>query len=894
MRSARDDVDRMTGEQQAATELIAAAETETAEQGAALVAAYSAYLAGTVRFRVPDLDDLLSALDAWMDTLDGANPAAAAIDSAVLRATAELGRAQAAVDGERESTRAARAAVTEEIERLTSGGHDAPPSPYTRDERSRQSRPGAPFWKAVDFRRGVTDEQRAGIEAALEAAGILDAWINPDAGLHDAVSGDVIVAPGDDAPAGGLAAVLAPAVDRADPLAAALSDDVVARVLRTIGLGPGAQTWVAADGTFAVGVLAGSWSKESAGYIGEGAREAARRARLRRLRDELAQLDGRLAELSEAAARLAADRDALAAEQSEQPSDDTLRAAHVRLASQHEAKRRIDARLSEAVGLLDERRAVAERARGQAAEFAGDVRLPQGPDELAIVRDALGDYRVALAGLWPAARALRRARDELAKAEEELLAAAEQRDRVDAAATRARAEAEVAAERHRVLVETAGAGVEELYRKLDNVKAELADRDDREGQARDDETRASEARGKAEGRRETLRESIAGAAAERDHAIAELREFAATGLLATALPDLEFPDPATTWVPNPAVALARAINAALDSVDDGDRAWELVQQRVSAEHKLLTDALSRHGHSAGMAVRNGIIVVDVLFQGRSQDIPTLVTALAAETEQRSTLLSAKEREILENHLINEVAGTLQELISDAEDEVRGINVDLEARPTSTGMRLRLQWRTARTAPDGLDRVRDRLLRQTADAWSADDRTMVGAFLQEQINREHIEDAAGGWVDQLTRALDYRSWHEFVIQRYQDGQWRPATGPASGGERVLAASVPLFAAASSFYSSSGNPHAPRLIALDEAFAGVDDDSRAKCLGLLAAFDLDVVMTSEREWGCYPQVPGLAIAQLARRDGIDAVLVTPWRWDGQERVQVERPVPYVPVA
>ncbi len=67
----------------------------------------------------------------------------------------------------------------------------------------------------------------------------------------------------------------------------------------------------------------------------------------------------------------------------------------------------------------------------------------------------------------------------------------------------------------------------------------------------------------------------------------------------------------------------------------------------------------------------------------------------------------------------------------------------------------------------------------------------------------------------------------------------------------------------------------------------DDSRAKCLGLLATIDLDVVMTSEREWGCYPQVPGLAIAQLSRHDGIDAVLVTPWWWDGSERVRVPRP-------
>jgi hypothetical protein len=68
--------------------------------------------------------------------------------------------------------------------------------------------------------------------------------------------------------------------------------------------------------------------------------------------------------------------------------------------------------------------------------------------------------------------------------------------------------------------------------------------------------------------------------------------------------------------------------------------------------------------------------------------------------------------------------------------------------------------------------------------------------------------------------------------------------------------------------------------------VDDDSRAKCMGLLATFDMDVVMTSEREWGCYPQVPGLGICQLTRHEGVDAVLVSPWQWDGRERRRAER--------
>ncbi|MGI8815129.1 MAG: SbcC/MukB-like Walker B domain-containing protein, partial [Pseudonocardia sp.] len=269
-------------------------------------------------------------------------------------------------------------------------------------------------------------------------------------------------------------------------------------------------------------------------------------------------------------------------------------------------------------------------------------------------------------------------------------------------------------------------------------------------------------------------------------------------------------------------------------------------------------------------------------------VPELSAALESDVAERQRLLDEREREILENHLVNEVASTLQELIAEAERQVQLMNAELNDRPTSTGMRLRLEWRPREDGPTGLAEARRRLLRQSSDAWSVDDRAAVGEFLQARIAEMRARDETGTWLDHLTDALDYRGWHRFVIQRYQNGQWRAASGPASGGERVLAASVPLFAAASAHYASAGNPHAPRLVTLDEAFAGVDDNARAKYLGLLAAFDLDVVMTSEREWGCYPEVPGLAIAQLARTDGIAAVLVTNWRWDGNRRTPVPRPL------
>jgi hypothetical protein len=54
-----------------------------------------------------------------------------------------------------------------------------------------------------------------------------------------------------------------------------------------------------------------------------------------------------------------------------------------------------------------------------------------------------------------------------------------------------------------------------------------------------------------------------------------------------------------------------------------------------------------------------------------------------------------------------------------------------------------------------------------------------------------------------------------------------------------------------------------------------------MALIREFDLDFVMTSEREWGCYATLPGVSICQVIRREGIDAVYVSRWTWDGRER-------------
>jgi uncharacterized protein (TIGR02680 family) len=685
------------------------------------------------------------------------------------------------------------------------------------------------------------------------------------------------------------ASLLVPAIDRHDLQAGMLREESVASVLSAIGRYPGTAdadgTWVTTDGRWSNGVLSGAWRKDQAGYIGEGAREGARRARIDSLEQELAEeraaIDGINADLADIEAR----KELLAEEHRTVPPDGGVREAHTEASVERGGLARAREDQAVAVAVWKRRQEELATARARVAEFAEDVKLPADPGELAGVRAGIGAYRVALAGLWPAAEAAHAAIRAAADAESEL---ADSRLLLFEAGERAaetRETAGAAATTYQELLATAGTAVEELQRRLAEVTSALGRNKAVHGVARDRERVAIGARGKADGERGRLRTDVEDAARLRDDAVREFQVFAVTGLLRVAVTSLEIPDTNQPWAATPTVIVARAVNAELDSVDDGDGPWDRIQKRVTEEHKLLADAMARHGHSAGLTLSDGVIVIDVIFQGRRHDLPGLAEALAAEVEQRTMLLSAREREILENHLLNEVAGTLHELISAAEAEVRKMNDELQARPTSTGMKLRLIWQQSRNAPEGLDRVRLKL-RQTIDAWSAADRALVGAFLQQRIAAEHADNPAAGWAEALTSALDYRGWHEFVIQRYQDGQWRPATGPASGGERALVVSVPLFAAASSHYKSAGNPYAPRLIALDEAFAGVDDDSRAKCLGLLATFDMDVVMTSEREWGCYPQVPGLGICHIARQDGIDAVLVTPWRWDGRERRKTEQ--------
>jgi len=866
------------------------ADQQAEQAGDALVQAWSTHCADLGQLRV-DADTLLRQLAEWSARPEGDNPARAMLTGAWQEASHHYATMKASLDAQCQSAQQRRAELGVERDRLLAGEDAFPPEPTTRALDVRMQRLGAPLWRLVDFDPHMDEGERAGLEAALEASGLLDAWLSPDGALTDdegrAWQDASWLRRGDVAGAS-LRDVLLPAVPEDCPVTAA----TLTGVLASVAYGPSndqdlAEAWVSPDGRFRLGTLAGAWRKPKAVYIGHTAREQARQRRLQEIAACLAELDITDAELEQERAGLNANRQQAEREYREAPSDRPLLEAITQAAGAGREAEQARRRWEQADTRRIEAEAAVRDAREQLKRDAADLRLPVEADRLPETEEFLEQFDRAQLQLGEAAGDWRRAWPahlEQHQREEEARRALEE---VENDLTQATEQAEQARIRFETLRRSIGIKVDALLDALRKAKAELQQAETILEGANNRRLTIGEQRAVAENVSKQKEEALVERSNLRTEAAERLHRFALSGLLTSALPDLNLP---SQWSIDPVLNLARRIEQALSHIADDETAWSRVQKQIAEDLNELQRSLSALGHQAVSEPTDFGLTVTIQYQNRA-DRPALVARLLAEDiAQRSELLSAKEREVLENHLQAEIASEIQHLIRAADDRVNMINEELHKRPTTTGVRYRLQWvplTPEEGAPVGLEEARERLLNTSPDLWSAEERSMVGTMLQQQIAAERAradaDNVGSSLIDQLARALDYRHWHRFRIQRQQDGNWRKLSGPASSGERALGLTVPLFAAIASFYGHGASPLAPRLMLLDEAFVGIDDTARAHCMGLVREFDLDFVITSEREWACYAELPGVAICDLRRREGIDAVFVSRWKWDGRAKRQ-----------
>ncbi len=876
------------------------ADTRVEQHGRDLLVAWQSHFDALQQLRLDAGPSPLEALAVWVASLQGDNPARSVLHAAQQTASERLAQHHATLSTERRALGDEQAVLQAERARLEQGEDAAPPPPPYRAPEARDDRDGAPLWQLVDFRDSVDAEQRAGLEAALQAAGLLDAWVTPDGRLHSAKGGPLLHDTHwlERSPQPHSLAEWLLTREDAGREAAPVPATTLQRLLEGVAcstLDDGlAEAWVSFDGRFRLGALGGAWHKPAAAYIGYAARAAARARRLEEIAVRLRQLADELAALQRRFEQHALNRQQAVDEWQNAPGDDALRAAHVEAAARAREFQTARARLEQA----DQQLLVAVQKLGAArqnlASDATDLRLPETRAALQTIDEALQQLTESLHALFQSVRELRDTRVELARQQlrdqEAQLGAKQSAQAWDERC----ALAEEARIRLETLRESVGAQVEELQQRLKDARDRVSDGEAQHKRRNEALRLTGEERARAEQKTQDAQALLAERVATRQSAVFHLQGFAATGLLASAMPDADIPDLRTPWTIEPALTLARRTEQQLANVKDDDDAWTRVQSQISQDYSELGRTLAALSHQAQAETNDYGLVVTIVYQNRPERPDQLSARLAGEIAQRRELLTAGERKVLENHLQAEIAAAVQKLLQDAERQVTAINAELEKRPTSTGVRFRLQWQPlpegVEGAPIGLEAARKRLLNTSTDLWSAEDRRVVGEMLHQRIGIERSRaDVAGGGslLDQLARALDYRHWHRFRVQRWQDGQWRPLSGPASSGERALGLTVPLFAAVSSYYTQSGYAHAPRLVLLDEAFAGIDDAARAHCMGLIHEFDLDFVITSEREWACYAELPGVAICQLQRREGIDAVHVSRWTWDGRARHRDDDP-------
>jgi uncharacterized protein (TIGR02680 family) len=826
---------------------------------------------------VTEDEDWRMLLEGWMEATDTPSPLARRIEAASQSATRLLADERSRCERDVAERTAERQTLQTEIASLRDGRQPEPPAPHTRAAEIRVDRPGAPLWKLCGFRDEIPAANRAGFEAGLEASGLLDAWVTPGGALIDPATQDVFFSAARGQADAGLNRVL-----RAEGALA----EIVPGLLGCIGSAENeGETWVSPDGRWRHGLLRGAWQKPTAEYLGHTAREEARLRRIAELETAVAALDEVIQALERERQRIDERSTQLAAERDRAPGTALLQRAALSLENAGTASAEARARLEEVDQSLARAREVESTARAARDRDADDLGLSawKEPDALNKLEALLGEVREKAAALWPALEALRSAQTALEKA----LAREEgAQNFLSAAMARAHEAQQLATEAeasYAALYEMVGASADQVLQRLNEVREDLRRLGHEEELAR---KKVGDLRVKIaviaekEKSAETDREQHENA---RTEAVRRLQLFAEKKLLEEAGEGLQ-PE-RTELAANPAVELSRRIEQALAEVSSDEDSWKRAQSGIQQQFSELNDQLGMRGyHPQAEVVDEGVFAITCAFHGQAHTMTALRQSLTDEMASREQMLGAREREVIENHLIGEVATELQTLIRAGEDWVRIANDELDRQPASSGIKLRFTWEVDAEAADDLETARRQLLKMTA-AWSPAERDSIGRFLHGRINAERAADESAPWQEHLRRALDYRAWHRFGILRFQDGQWKKLTkqtyGTGSGGEKALTLTLPQFAAAAAHYRSAA-PHAPRLILLDEVFIGIDAPTRARLMALLHSFDLDFVMTSEREWGCYRTLPALSICQLASRADSPAVHVTRWLWNGRDRL------------
>ncbi len=755
---------------------------------------------------------------------------------------------------------------------------------------------GAPLYEACEFRAHIEADQRASLELTLLGSGLLDAWLRPDGriGAFGEADEEVWIVPKPLEWGYTLADVLKPT----PPAGSGLTEQQVEAALRSFAWGEGfdpaaqaqEQTAVTVGSDFyQFGAVVGKTAKDThrAQYIGKEARRQFKLAEIARLKEELARCDAGIAELRERIGELDAALTSLQQELARFPSqDETVMALRSAWKAQYEATTRFRLLLEQENKLADQLRAKqqlwSELKQAFIAITARWSRLKSLRDLQEAVQ-RIGEYLEGISQLHSDWREYRRRCEELQRYEAEAKEQAElaelEEEQRDELLDKQYA-LKVKVEQLRKLMNELGIG--DLYGQISALKQRRQELSTQRG-------RLAEALMAAASRIAVLRDRQSNMATREQSSEEQLerskRRFMGEWQLRlvpeTAGVELE-EGSSDEWI-----AACKSVVAELApsmSRANRERLSGVLQDHYNASKQLLAEYVLE----AEISDSGRITLLSMRDRTRPQKPASLLAEMGDMLAEQESLLSEKDRELFEEIILRSVGKSIRQRIQRAELWLKTMNRLMSERDTSSGLKLQLQWlpKAAQSESELNSDELVELLRRDSHLLRDDEvERLIGHF------RSRVQWAKQGAAEErealrkhIYEMLDYRSWFQFSL-RYKKGsesQYRELTDARfnvlSGGEKAMSMYIPLFAATYSRYTDA-SPDAPKIISLDEAFAGVDDENIRDLFGLLTEMDFDYMMTSQVLWGCYDTVPNLGISEIYRPKDADFVTVLRYRWNGR---------------
>nr|WP_234945969.1 TIGR02680 family protein [Caldanaerobius fijiensis] len=274
------------------------------------------------------------------------------------------------------------------------------------------------------------------------------------------------------------------------------------------------------------------------------------------------------------------------------------------------------------------------------------------------------------------------------------------------------------------------------------------------------------------------------------------------------------------------------------------------------------------------------------LSGKMVSLYVLYQSIQDDININENLLRETDRHLFEEIIMHNVGRKIRGKIFKAEEWVKKMNRLMSERDTSSGLKFSLEWK-----PVAADNEQEMDTKELVDILKSDVDMLKPEVFNKVVNhfrskvntaRKIQEGGAETFHKVIKEVLDYRDWFEFVLYYKKEGENRKvltnnAFDRLSGGEKAMAMYIPLFSAVYSRYESASK-EAPRIVSLDEAFAGVDDNNIRDMFKLMEDLGFNFIINSQVLWGDYDTVPELSICELIRPKNADYVTVIRYIWDG----------------